>query len=320
MDNTSPNPKTGLMFCGRGSRDDGAVGEFNALAEQLKQKLPDYDVESGFLEFSSPLLRKGLNKLKERGAERILCLPGMLFNAGHGKNELPREVNEFAAENPNIDVHYGRELAIDQRLLKAAAERIEQAEADAKTTVAREDTLLMVVGLGANDSDSNSNVYKVARMLWEGMGFGWAEVSYSAVAYPLVDEGLANAVKLGYGRIVVFPYSLFTSILVRRIYDWADEAQNSHPDVEILKAGHLKDHPLLIDTFAARVSEMLSGDNVMNCLLCKYREQVIGNEGDLGEAQDGHRHHVLNSSANGEHPHDHNHDDHGHHHHGKKET
>ena len=320
MDNISPNPKTGLMICGHGSRDVGAVREFNALAEQLKQKLPDYDIESGFLEFAPPLLRTGLDKLKERGAERILCLPGMLFAAGQGKNVLPKEVNQFATENPNIHVYCGRELTIDQRLLKVAAERIEQAEAGAKTTVAREDTLLMVVGHGANDSDANSNVYKVARMLWEGMGFGWTEVSYSADAHPLVDESLTNAVKLGYERIVIFPYSLFTGILVRRIYDWADEAQNLHPDVEILKAEYLKNHPLLIDTFTARVSEMLSGDNVMNCLLCKYREQVIGNEGDLGEAQDGHRHHVLNSSANGEHPHDHNHDDHGHHHHGKKET
>jgi sirohydrochlorin cobaltochelatase len=77
----------------------------------------------------------------------------------------------------------------------------------------------------------------------------------------------------------------------------------------------------LIDTFTARVSEMLSGDNVMNCLLCKYREQVIGNEGDLGKPQDGHHHHVHNNSASGEHPHDHGHGDHGHHHHhGKKET
>ena len=311
MDNISPNPKTGLIFCGHGSRDDDAVREFNALADQLKQKLPDYDFESGFLALATPLLRTGLDKLKERGAKRILCLPGMLFFANHGKNELPREVNEFAVENPSINLHYGRELAIDQRLLKVAAERIEQAEAGAKTSVAREDTLLMVVGHGANDSDANSNVYKVTRMLWEGMGFGWAEVSYSADAYPLVDEGLTNAVKLGYERIVIFPYSLFKGILVRLIYDWADEAQNSHPDVEILKAGHLQNHPLLIDIFMARVSEMLSGDNVMNCLLCKYRDQVIGNEGDLGKAQDGHHHHVHNYSANGDHPH---------HHHGKKET
>ena len=299
------------MICGHGSRDGGAVNQFNALAGHLKQRMPDYDVESGFLEFASPVLRTGLDKLKERGAERILCLPGMLFAAGHVKNDLPSEVNEFAAENPDINVRYGRELAIDRRLLKAAAQRIEEAENAAPDKVERKDTLLMVVGRGTNDPDANSNVNKVARMLWEGMDFGWAEVSYSGVAFPLVDAGLAHAVKLGYKRIIVFPYFLFTGILVQRIYDWADEAQSSSPDVEILKAGYLNDHPLLIETFADRVGEMLSGENVMNCQLCKYREQIIGYEGDVGQPQVGHHHHVRGIGTDGDHDHGHHHHDHG---------
>jgi len=313
MDDFPENPKTGVMICGHGSRDEGAVSQFNALAGHLKQRLPEYDIESGFLEFASPVLRTGLDALKERGVERILCLPGMLFAAGHVKNDLPSEVNEFAAENPSIDVRYGRELAIDRRLLSAASERIEEAENLATTKVARGDTLLMVVGRGTNDSDANSNVSKVARMLWEGMGFGWAEVSYSGVTTPLVDAGLAHALKLGYKRVIVFPYFLFTGILVRRIYDWADAAQAAHPDVEILKAGYLNDHPLLIETFIDRVGEMLSGENVMNCQLCKYREQIIGFEGDVGQPQVGHHHHVRGIGTDDDHHHHH------HHHHGDGE-
>ncbi len=311
----TPPVKTGLMICGHGSRDSDAVAQFNRLAGHLRLRLPEYDIESGFLEFAKPVLREGLDKLMERGAKRILCLPGMLFAAGHVKNDLPSEVNEFAADNPGIDVRYGRELAIDRRLLKAASERIEEAEAAAQTKVAREDTLLMVVGRGTNDSDANSNVCKVARMLWEGMGFGWAEVSYSGVTTPLVDAGMEKAVKLGFKRIIVFPYFLFTGVLVRRIYDWADEAAATHTGVEILKAGYLNDHPLLLETFADRVGEMLTGDNVMNCQLCKYREQIIGFEGDVGQPQVGHHHHVRGIGTDDHHHHDHDHG-HGHHHHG----
>ncbi len=205
---------------------------------------------------------------------------------------------------------FGRELGIDNRLLEAARQRIEAAEKDAGKDFGREDTLLMVVGRGTNDPDANSNVSKVARMLWEGMGFGWTEVSYSGVASPLVDAGLAQAVKLGYRRIIVFPYFLFTGILVRRIYDWADEAARSHPDIEIIKASYLNDHELLIDTFVDRVKEALVGDNNMNCQLCKYREQIIGYEGDQGAPQVGHHHHVRGIGTDGHHAHDH-----GHHHH-----
>ena len=305
---------TAVMICGHGSRDDAAVREFNTLAVHLRRRLPQYDVESGFLEFARPVIRDGLEKLKARGAARIICLPGMLFAAGHVKNDLPSEVNTFAAENPDIEMLFGRELAVEARLLDAAAERIAAAEKESARPVDRAEALLMVVGRGTNDSDANSNVSKIARMLWEGMGFGWTEVSYSGVAYPLVDAGLEKAVRLGFKRIIVFPYFLFTGILVRRIDDWADAAAAAHPEVEILKAGYLNDHDHVIDTFVRRVEETLTGDNMMNCALCKYRDRIIGYEGDVGAAQVGHHHHVRGIGTDGEHPPDHGHD-HGHHHH-----
>ena len=80
--------------------------------------------------------------------------------------------------------------------------------------VALHDTLLVVVGRGASDPDANSNVAKVTRMLWEGFGFGWAETAYSGVTFPLVEPALEKAARLGFRRIVVFPYFLFTGILV----------------------------------------------------------------------------------------------------------
>jgi sirohydrochlorin cobaltochelatase len=297
-----------IMICGHGSRDVEAIKEFNTLAVNLRQRLPENDVESGFLEFAKPVIEDGLNALKERGAKRIVCLPAMLFAAGHVKNDLPSEVNAFAAKNPDIEVSFGRDLAVEAKLLKVAAARIEEAEKKSPHQTARKETLLMVVGRGTNDSDANSNISKVARMLWEGMGFGWAEVSFSGVAYPLVDAGLEKAVRLGFKRIIVFPYFMFTGVLVKRIYAWADEAAKANSDVEILKAPYLNDHPLLIDCFIERIEEVFEGSNTMNCQLCKYREQIIGREDELGAPQVGHHHHVRGIGTDEDH-------NHGHHHH-----
>ncbi len=158
--------------------------------------------------------------------------------------------------------------------------------------IARDQTLLLVVGRGASDPDANSNVAKVMRMLWEGMGFGWGEVAYSGVTFPLVAPALDHAVKLGYRRIVVFPYFLFTGVLVKRIYDAAEEAQAKYPQVEILGAPYLDDHPLVIDTLIDRIREMLVGQNLMNCVMCKYREQLLGFEAEVGLKQESHHHHV----------------------------
>ncbi|MQX36790.1 sirohydrochlorin chelatase [Roseospira navarrensis] len=304
------------MICGHGSRDVGAVEEFNRLAVHLRARLPQYAVESGFLEFARPIIREGLDALKAAGVNRVFAVPGMLFAAGHVKNDLPWEVNSFAAEHPDITVQFGRELGIDPKLLKAAQARIEEAEAAAPTPVDRKDTLLMVVGRGTNDSDANSNISKVARMLWEGMGFGWAEVCYSGVTSPLVGPGLAHAARLGYRRIIVFPYFLFTGILVRRIYDGVDEAAAAHPEIEFLKAPYLNDHPMVIESFVERVSDILAGETAMNCQLCKYREQVIGFEDSVGAVQAGHHHHVRGAGTDGDHGHHHHHHhhDHGHDH------
>jgi sirohydrochlorin cobaltochelatase len=310
--------RTGLLMCGHGSRDVDAIAEFERMTRAVRTRLTGYEVDHGYLEFARPMIRDGLEALKRRGVSRILALPGMLFAAGHVKNDIPWELNSFAADNPGIAVSYGRDLAIDPNLLRAAADRIEAALARATDdTIERAETLLVVVGRGTSDPDANSNIAKVARMLWEGMGFGWAEIGFSGVAFPRVTQALERALRLGFRRIVVFPYFLFTGVLVKRIYDETDAVAARHPEIEFIKADYLNDHPLVLDSFVERVAEIGRGTNAMNCGLCKYRTQVIGYETDAGAAQAGHHHHVrgIGTDADHHHDHDHHHDGNGHHHH-----
>ncbi len=304
--------KTGVMVCGHGSRDAGAVGEFQAVARGIEQRLPHYDVESGFLEFATPVIRDGLDALRGRGVKKILAIPGMLFAAGHVKNDVPSVLNTYAAQHPDIEIIFGRDLGIDNKLIRAAGERVEQALAAAGGDVPRDETLLVVVGRGASDPDANSNVAKVCRLLWEGLGLGWAETAYSGVTFPLVEPALEHAVRLGYRRIVVFPYFLFTGILVQRIYHYTDRVAARHPEIEFIKAPYLNDHPLVLDAFAERVEEIVAGENAMNCQLCKYREQVLGFEDEVGLKQESHHHHVEGIGTGHDHGHSHDHD-HGHH-------
>src|SRR5258705_9071310 len=284
--------KTSVMVCGHGSRDSDAIREFELVAAGIKARLPDYDVETGYLEFARPMIRDGLDALVARGAKRILALPGMLFAATHVKNDLPWELNTFMAENPGVEVKFGRDLSIDAKLLEAAAERIASAELSAGRGVARGDSLLVVVGRGTNDPDANSNIAKVARMLWEGMGFGWAEIAFSGVAQPRVDAALSRAAALGFRLIIVFPYFLFTGVLVKRIYAQTDEIAGLFPKIEFVKALYLRDHEGVLDVFRDRVDELGQGQPAMNCQLCKYRTQIIGYENDAGALQTGHHHHV----------------------------
>tara|TARA_R110001606_G_scaffold228666_1_gene376660 strand:- start:44 stop:1111 length:1068 start_codon:yes stop_codon:yes gene_type:complete len=314
------NDDYAIMVCGHGSRNEDAVREFAQVATALRHRFADRDVEYGFLEFARPVIRDGLDALRARGARRILAIPGMLFAAGHAKNDIPSVLNTYAAQHPDTEIVYGRELGIDLKMIRAAGDRVAEAVAEADASqgpVARHDTLLMVVGRGASDPDANSNVAKVSRMLWEGMGFGWGETAYSGVTFPLVAPALEHAAKLGYRRIVVFPYFLFTGILIQRIYDHTDAVAARHPGIEFVKAPYLNDHPLVLDTFTDRLGEILEGANLMNCQMCKYREQVLGFEAEVGLAQESHHHHVEGIGTGPAHAHDHQHEDdhpHGHDH------
>ena len=149
---------------------------------------------------------------------------------------------------------------------------------------------------------------------WEGLGFGWGETCYSGVTFPLVEPGLEHAARLGFKRIVVFPYFLFTGILVKRIYAHTDLVAQRHPEIEFIKAPYLNDHPLVLDTFAERVDEILEGRNQMNCQLCKYREQVLGFETEVGLPQESHHHHVEGIGTGSSHHHHHEHEGHTHDH------
>ncbi|QEE34420.1 sirohydrochlorin chelatase [Octadecabacter sp. SW4] len=330
--------KTGVMICGHGSRSQSAVDEFATLADKLPAYLPDdWQTEYGYLEFANPVIRDGLDKLREAGCTRILAVPGMLFAAMHAKNDIPTVLNTYAQKH-GIDISYGRELGVDPKMIAAAAGRITEAVSAANSKhgpVDLHDTCLVVIGRGASDPDANGNVAKIARMLHEGIGFGWCEVGYSGVTFPLVEPCLTHAAKLGYKRIIVFPYFLFSGILIDRIYGFTDQVAAENPGIQFVKAGYLGDHASVLETFAERIIEQTgknpppncgicgyreqvlaldNGDHVHitpdqrnhpafantpppTCVLCKYRVQVLGFEAEVGAVQESHHHHVEGQGA-----------------------
>ncbi|MFV2038584.1 MAG: sirohydrochlorin chelatase, partial [Paracoccaceae bacterium] len=253
----------------------------------------------GYLEFANPVIRDGLDRLRAAGCERILAVPGMLFAAMHAKNDIPTVLNTYAARH-GIDVSYGRELGVDPKMLAAAGARVREAVARANDElgeVALHDTCLVVIGRGASDPDANANVSKVARMLWEGIGFGWCEVGYSGVTFPLVEPCLRHVTKLGYKRVIVFPYFLFTGVLIDRIYGFCDKVAAEFGDIQFVKADYLNDHPQVLATFAERVMEQLGEMVPPTCGTCKYRTQILGFEAEVGAVQQSHHHHVEGQGA-----------------------
>jgi sirohydrochlorin cobaltochelatase len=294
-----------LCLAGHGSRDHEGTEEFLRLVDLLRAHDPSRIVECGFLEFARPLIAEGIERCVERGADAITVLPGMLMAAGHAKNDIPSEIHEARKRFPSVQFHYGRHLHLHCKIVELCRIRLEDVERHANAN--RGDTLLLVVGRGSSDPDANSDVVKLARILGEGMGYGWSAACFIGVTTPLLPEALERCGRMGYTRIVVFPFFLFTGVLEKRIRTTTEEFGRSHPKLEVVCAGYLNAHPLLYEAFLDRADEALHGSPNMNCELCKYRVRLPGFEQAVGQPQVGHHHHVRGVGQDAHHHHDHGH-------------
>ncbi len=299
----------GILLCGHGSRDPQAVKEFIHVVNKIKSRIPDIPVEFGFLEFNRPIISEALDQLRDLGVERVIALPAMLFAAGHTKNDIPAVLNKYSADN-GLLIQYGRELGLNSLMIGAAGARIKET-IESNPIFPLHETLLVVAGRGSSDPDANSNVCKITRMLVEGFGFGWGETVFSGVTFPLVDPGLRHALKLGFKRVILLPYFLFSGVLVSRVREHSMRVANDNPDVNFLNASYLSDQDLVIDTFMERIQEVFDGENFMNCALCKYRSNLLGFESEVGYEQISHHDHVEGCLdirlENKEHNHEHEH-------------
>lgn len=317
--------KKGIMVCGHGSRDKDAEREFGLVAAGLKKRFPDIPVEYGFLEFSAPNIHMGLNSLVEQGVNQIYAVPGMLFAATHAKNDIPSVLTTFQEKNDGVQVEYGSELGLHQAMIDAFQARIyESLGLDPENPPASlYDTMLVVVGRGTSDTDANAEAARLTRIVNENMGFGWADTVYSGVTYPSVGVGLEKLLKLGFKRVVIAPYFLFTGRLIKRIYGYVDKVAEENPGVEFIKAPYLNDHDKVIDAFEIRVREIMDGQQRPETLMSSFQRRLAAGEVDVHHhhaeySEDGHHHdHSHDHSHSHDHGHSHSHDhsdSHGHDH------
>jgi precorrin-8X/cobalt-precorrin-8 methylmutase len=277
-----------IVVAAHGSRDPAGVREVEALVALMKKRAPTRSIALGFLEFALPTIDEGVRAAIAAGAERVVMLPALLLAATHTKNDMPGELAVLKRDFPGVEFHFGAPMDLHPQMLRLAQQRIVEAETSSQRAVKRSDSCLVVVGRGTTDPDANSEVSKLARMLEEGLGFGASFVCYSGTAEPGLAEGLHRAARLGFERMVVFPYFLFDGVLVKRIYAAADELQARYPELEVLKAGYLGAHDDVAAVFLERAQEGMEGRANMNCSLCKYRVQIVGFEEQVGAPQQPH--------------------------------
>ena len=156
------------------------------------------------------------------------------------------------------------------------------------------------MGRGSSDPDANGDVYKLARIIWEGSGYSTVETCFIGITHPRLEEGFRRARLYKPKRIIVLPYFLFMGTLMQKIFDVTAQQQEQYPDISITALPEIGLQPELITVLREREIETQLGEVKMNCEMCKFRTAAVSDN-------HGHGHH---------HGHHHHHDHgHGHHHH-----
>jgi sirohydrochlorin cobaltochelatase len=279
-----------LLIAGHGTRDASGVAAFAALTERVARlnagRMP---VAGGFIELSEPPLKDAVTDLAARGHRDLVAVPLMLSAAGHSKGDVPAALARETARHPGLSVRYGRPLGPHPVLLDLMAARI-----DAVTAGLPSGPAVLLAGRGTSDPDGNADVVKVARLLWEGRGYEFAETAFISLARPSVPEGLERCRRLGARSIVVARYFLFPGVLPDRVTEQAAEFAAAHPGLDVRVTDVLGDCDEIAGLVAERYREALEGDIRMNCDLCVYRTALPGFAHRVGLPQQPH-----------DHPHDH---------------
>lgn len=261
-----------LLAVAHGTRDSKDLAPLSRLMDRVRALAPQLRVEWAYVDHASPSVTRSLTALAEAGTPTAV-VPLLLSAGAHSKGDIPGAIQQVRAAHPQWIVSYGRPLG-PHPLLIAALDRL-LAEAGAGPA-----TAVVLVAAGSADPDTNADVAKMARLLWEWRrGGGPVEAAYATATTPTVREAVERLRRLGHDDIAIAPYFLSPGRL---------PAAAGRPGVRV--AGMLADTDEVARLVLERYGESVAGDLRMNCDVCRYRTPWPGREADVGAAQAPHPH------------------------------
>ncbi|HEY9691933.1 MAG TPA: sirohydrochlorin chelatase [Oculatellaceae cyanobacterium] len=285
-----------LLLIGHGTKDQEgrqSLLDFAAAYQSLDTSRP---VLPCFLELTGPTIQEGVDRCIEEGYTELSVLPILLFAARHNKFDITNELDRARARHPQLKFHYGRHFGITPAIIDLWRSRLAQID---DPDYNRSDTVLLFVGRGSSDPDANGDVYKLARIVWEGSGYQTVETCFIGITHPRLEEGFRRARLYQPKRIIVLPYFLFTGLLVKKIFDTTAQQQEQYPDISLTCLPEMGLHPLLLSVLREREIETQLGQVQMNCEMCKFRLAAVGSSN--------HNHHTHDHTPHHSHSHDHSH-------------
>ena len=279
----APLDDDAVLLVGHGSRREKSNEQVRDVAADLESQL-DIPVDAAYLELAEPAIPDAISTLAPT-CRRLTVVPLSLFGASHVKNDIPLAVQTARATHDGVTIRYGSHLGVHPSLVDLLDDRVRSIEADLGVDRETDDVAVVVCARGSSDPDSNADVHKLARLLYEGRDLDRVEASFIGVTTPELDDTLHAVATDRPDAIAVVPYMLGDGVLTGRIVDTAEEFDDEYPYVAAGASGPLGTDDRVVDVLADRWREARSDSVEMSCDTCKYKVELSGYEEDRGGAR-----------------------------------
>ncbi|MDP9475929.1 MAG: sirohydrochlorin chelatase [Actinomycetota bacterium] len=115
-----------VLVVGRGSSDPDANSDLFKASRLFHEGRPYETVETAFVSMTPPKVRGGLERLKKLGAKKVAVFSYFLFT-GVLEERIREQSEEFAGENPGVEVRYVGYFGPDWRVADLVLERYREA-------------------------------------------------------------------------------------------------------------------------------------------------------------------------------------------------
>ncbi|MCG5547615.1 sirohydrochlorin chelatase [Halorhodospira halochloris] len=269
-----------ILLIGHGSRQTEGNDEIRRFAELWQQRHPDWQIETCFIEFDEALLDAGLERAAAR-ARRVTAVPLILNAAGHVKLEIPAHIDAARARNPQTEFRCARHIGASEPVLQILERRLRETMLSLDAPDPRT-TGVILLGRGSSDRVANSEVARMARLLYEGNEHDLVDVAFTGVTHPRLEKVVQRHWQLGMTQQIVLPFYLFTGRLIERINAQIQRLRGQYPQMAFALGDYIGFEPEIFEVVDERVQQAWDGSSMLECDGCPHRAAA---------AEHGHHHH-----------------------------
>jgi sirohydrochlorin ferrochelatase/(2Fe-2S) ferredoxin len=279
----APLDDDAVLLVGHGSRREKSNEQVRTVAADLESEL-GIPVDAAYLELAEPAIPEAIGTLAPT-CRRLTVVPLSLFGASHVKNDIPLAVQTARARHDGVTIRYGSHLGVHPSLVDLLDDRVRAVESALGVDRGADEVAVVVCARGSSDPDSNADVHKLARLLYEGRDLDRVAASFIGVTTPELDDTLHAVATDRPDAIAVVPYMLGDGVLTGRIRETADSFDDEYPYVSAGASDPLGTDRRVVDVLADRWREARSDSVEMSCDTCKYKVELAGYEEDRGGAR-----------------------------------